>query len=287
MLLHRILSPLHHRYRDWLDERLNPEFVQKLLSLPTRQNEYGYDSFGFNRDEAKIAVLLVQYMYRYYFRAQAYGTEHIPPGRVLLIANHSGQLPFDGMVITGSLLFDMDPPRVARSMIERYVPSLPYVSFILNRWGQVVGTPENCIRLLDDEEVVLVFPEGVGGISKPFSKRYQLQKFGHGFMRLALESRCPIVPVAVIGAEEQAPAFNVEPLAKLFRAPAFPVVPFPPFLPIVPLPVRYRLYFGPPMTIDADPDLDDEEIAPLVAEVRSTIQSMIHLGLKERRHVFW
>ena len=287
MLLHRILSPLHRRYRDWLDRRLNPEFVQKLLSLPTRQNEYGYDSFGFNRDEAKIAVLIVQYIYRYYFRAQAYGTEHIPPGRVLLIANHSGQLPFDGMVITGSLLFNMDPPRVARSMIERYVPSLPYVSFILNRWGQVVGTPENCIRLLDDEEVVLVFPEGVGGISKPFSKRYQLQNFGHGFMRLALESHCPIVPVAVIGAEEQAPAFNVEPLAKLFRAPAFPVMPFPPFLPIVPLPVRYRLYFGPPMTFDADPDLDDEEIAPLVAEVRSTIQSMIHLGLKERRHVFW
>lgn len=282
-----MLDLLRRRYREWLDAGLDREFVQKLESVPTRQNEFGYDPFGFNREDAKIAVLLSRWLYRYYFRVQTFGMDNIPSGRVLLIANHSGQLPFDGWAIASSLLFDLDPPRVARSMIEFYVPSVPYVSYIFMRWGQVVGTAENCIRLLDDDEAVLVFPEGVRGIAKPFSQRYRLQSFGSGFMRLALQTKAPVVPVAVIGAEEQAPSFNVESLARLFGAPSFPLMPFPPFFPIVPLPVRYRIHFGAPMYFDADPDIEEDEIAPMVAEVRSTIQSMVHLGLKERKHIFW
>jgi 1-acyl-sn-glycerol-3-phosphate acyltransferase len=155
------------------------------------------------------------------------------------------------------------------------------------RWGQITGTPENCRRLLEDEEAILVFPEGAKGISKPFTQRYQLQEFGLGFMRLALETRAPVVPIAVIGAEEQAPAVNVKALARLIGAPAFPVQPLPPFFPLLPYPTKYRIYFGDPLSFDGDPDDEDEVLEEKVKHVRNEIQSMIRVGLKERKHIFW
>lgn len=275
------------RWQRFLESRFDREFLQKIQALPTRQNEYGYDAFGFNRDEAIAGIYLAHLFHKYYFRAEVHGIENVPDGRVLLIANHSGQLPFDGLVIGGSMIFDRDPPRIIRSMIERFVPTLPWVGAILARWGQILGTPENCRHLLNDDEAILVFPEGSRGVSKPFSKRYQLQTFGTGFMRLALETNTPVVPVAVIGAEEQAPCFNVKPLARLLGAPAFPLMPIPPFFPAVPLPTKYRLHFGEPMQFTGDPDQDDEELRPAITQVKNTIQSMIHLGLKARKHVFW
>ena len=150
-------------------------------------------------------------------------------------------------------------------MVERYVQTVPFASYLFARWGQITGTPENCRRLLEDEEAILVFPEGAKGISKPFTQRYQLQEFGYGFMRLALETGTPIVPVAVVGAEEQAPAVNLKPLARILGAPAFPVMPLPPFFPILPYPTKYRIYFGEPLRFEGDPDEDDEVIAEKVA----------------------
>lgn len=282
--------------RDWLrgqvsravERRLGSDVEARTRALTVRQNEYGFDPFGFHRDHLKLAVPVVRWLHRSYFRTEVHGIEHLPAaGRVLVIANHSGQLPYDGVVIGASMLLDADPPRMARSMIERYVPTLPFASFILSRWGQITGTPENCRRLLEDEEAILVFPEGARGISKPFSRRYQLEKFGLGFMRLALATGTPVVPVAVIGAEEQAPAVNVKPIARLLGAPSFPVVPYPPFVPLLPLPVKYRVYFGEPMTFAGDPDDDEEVLEELVRSVRNRIQSMIHIGLRGRRHVFW
>jgi 1-acyl-sn-glycerol-3-phosphate acyltransferase len=172
-------------------------------------------------------------------------------------------------------------------MVEKFIPTLPFVSYLLSRMGQITGTPENCRRLLEDGEAILVFPEGVRGISKPYTHKYQLQDFGLGFMRLALENRTPIVPIAVIGAEEQAPAVNFKGLARLLGTPALPISPIPPFIPIVPLPVKYRLYFGEPLSFEGDPDDDDEVIADKVRVVKNSIQSLIHVGLKERKHVFW
>src|SRR5690606_28872430 len=204
----------------------------------------------------------------------------------ILVANHSGQLPFDGLVIGSACFLEPPQPRLVRAMVEFFVPTVPFASYLFSRWGQITGTPENCRRLLAADEAVLVFPEGARGISKPYSKRYQLAEFGKGFMRLALETGSPIVPIAVIGAEEQAPAINVRPLAKLMGMPAFPVVPYPPFLP-VPLPVKYRLYFGEPMRFTGDPDDDDEVLDEKVKQVRNRIQSMIHLGPRARQHVVW
>ena len=264
------------------------DIAGRTQALVVRGNEFGYDEFGLSKDSLKIAARFARWLYRNYFRASAFGIEHIPPtGRVLFVANHSGQLPFDGLVIGAATFLEPAQPRLVRSMVEYFVPSVPFASYLFARWGQITGTPENCRRLLAAEEAVLVFPEGARGISKPFSKRYQLAEFGKGFMRLALEMQAPIIPVAVIGAEEQAPAVNVRPLARLLRTPSFPVVPYPPFVPLLPLPVKYRVYFGEPMSFLGDPDDDEDVLDDKVKQVKHRIQSMIHLGLREREHVFW
>lgn len=257
-------------------------------ALVVHGNEFGFDPFGLSKESLKTATKIARFLYRNYFRASAFGIENIPAhGRVLFVSNHSGQLPFDGLVIGAATFLEPAQPRLVRSMVEYFVPTVPFASYLFSRWGQITGTPENCRRLLASEEAVLVFPEGARGISKDFSKRYQLAEFGKGFMRLALEMQTPIIPVAVIGAEEQAPAINVKSIAKLLRMPSFPIVPYPPFVPLVPLPVKYRVYFGEPMTFTGDPDDDDEVLDEKVKVVRNQIQSMIQVGLKEREHVFW
>ena len=281
--------------RDWVkkrasrfvENRLGDEFASKSQALVVRQNEFGYDPFGFSRDQLKYVMLAARFLYRDYFRATAIDIDKVPAGgRVLLVANHSGQLPYDGVVIGAAMFLEANPPRAVRSMIERFVPTVPFASYLLARWGQVTGTPDNCRRLLENEDAILVFPEGARGISKPFSKRYQLQEFGLGFLRLALETNTPIVPVGVIGAEEQAPAINVKSLAKLFGTPSFPIVPYPPFVPLIPLPVKYRVYFGDSMHFTGDPDDDDEILVEMANQVKTAIASLLERGLKERNGIF-
>lgn len=283
----RVARWLKNQVDGLVTRRLGPDVADRTQALTVRQNEYGFDPFGLDPASIKYPLLFTRWLYRHYFRCETHGLEHVPAGRCLFVANHSGQLPFDGLVIAAALFLDAPHPRIVRSMVERFVPSLPFVSYLLSRWGQITGTPENCRRLLDNEESILVFPEGARGVSKPFSHRYQLTDFGHGFMRLALETHSPVVPVAVIGAEEQAPAVNIKPLARLLGTPAFPVVPYPPFVPIIPLPVKYRLYFGEPLSFEGDPDDEEEIIDDKVRAVKNRIQSMLHLGLRARKGVFW
>jgi 1-acyl-sn-glycerol-3-phosphate acyltransferase len=270
----------------WVDRQFDEDELDRLRSLPTRQNEYGYDPFGFNREEYKTGLLIARFLFKRYFRTRVSGIENVPSGRVLLVANHSGQLPFDAINIHAAMFFNANPPRVVRAMVDRFVPTLPHVGVCFARWGQVLGTSDNCLRLLHDEEAILVFPEGARGIAKPITERYMLKPFGLGFIRLAIETNTPIVPVAVVGAEEQAPAFNVAPLARLINAPAFPIMPFPPFVPILPLPTRYHLLFGEPRQLSGDADDEDEAIAELARQVRLSIESLIRIGRKQRRSIF-
>lgn len=278
-------SQIRERMRRLTYQLGGEQAQRKLESLASDTNEYGVDPFGMDLDYAIAAAGPLLWLYKNYFRVRTYGLEKVPPGRVLLIANHSGQLPVDGAMIAVSMLIEADPPRAVRSMLERWVPTLPYISTIFARCGQVVGTRENCIRLLERDEAILVFPEGTRGINKLYRDRYQLAAFGHGFMRLALATKTPIVPIAVIGAEEQAPAFmNLKPLARLLKMPAFPITPT--LLPF-PLPARYHLHFGDPMVFEGRPDEEDAELGRKVQEVRATIQSMINVGLKERKRIYW
>jgi 1-acyl-sn-glycerol-3-phosphate acyltransferase len=273
------------RLRRWTEQMVAPDQRPRLTSIVKTQNEYGVDPFGFSVDFALAAIAPLIWLYKNYFRVETHGIDKVPAGRVLLIANHSGQLPFDGAMIGVALLTQATPPRAVRSMVEKWVPSLPFVSTFMARSGQIVGTPENCRRLLQAEEAILVFPEGARGISKLWSQRYQLQEFGLGFMRLALETQTPIVPIGVVGAEEQAPALmDVKPLAKLLGFPAFPITPT--LLPF-PLPVKYHLHFGDPLTFQGRPDDEDAELEKKVKVVKNAVQQLIRGGLQERKGVFF
>ena len=266
-------------------ERLAGDKAPRLAAINRPDTEYGVDPFGLDVDYALAAMAPFLWLYKNYFRVETHGLANVPKGRVLLVPNHSGQLPLDGAMIAVALATEADPPRVVRSMTEKWAASLPFVSTVFARAGQIVGTPENCRRLLQAEEAVMVFPEGVRGIAKLWPQRYQLQEFGLGFMRLALETETPIVPVAVIGAEEQAPALlDLKAVGKLFGMPALPVTITG--LPI-PLPTKYRLYFGAPMLFQGRADDEDAELDKKVRQVRTTLQQMIEHGLRERTAVFW
>lgn len=271
-------------------QRTAGEEVERRLALTrTLSGDSGTDPFGLDVEWAKWALGVVWFLHRKYFRADVFGVENVPEGRVLLIANHSGQIPLDGAMIGAAVFFDRERPRIVRSMVEKWVQLQPFVAVLFTRVGQVVGVPENARRLLELGEPILVFPEGSKGISKPFSERYQMTEFGLGFMRLALETKTPIVPVAVVGAEEQyVNLANLGSVAKAVGMPTFPVVPqwFIPGLQL-PLPTKYKIYFGEPMTFEGDPDDDDHVIEEKVYVVKQTIQSMLNRGLRERRGIFF
>ncbi len=278
-------SGLRGLLRRWTAGLGGSDLEERLSRLTAHENEYGVDPFGMDLEFSKAAMAPVLWLYKHYFRAEVTGAENIPQGRVMFIANHSGQLPFDGAMIGVAALVEPRHPRMVRAMVEKWVSTLPYASSLFARLGQVVGTPENCRRLLSNDEAILVFPEGARGINKLWREAYQLQDFGNGFMRLALETGTRIVPVAVIGAEEQAPALaDLKGVARLLGMPAMPVVlqgvPLP-------LPVKYRIRFGEPMTFTGSADDDDAEIERKVREVKGTIQAMLNEGLRERRNIFW
>ena len=276
---------LQQKLREWTYELGGPGTRERLEKLTPPRNEYGVDPYGFDVDFAIAAVAPFAWLYRKYFRVTLHGIERVPAdGRVLLIANHSGQLPFDAAMLETALLLDMDPPRIARALVERWVPTLPFVSPFFARIGQVVGTPENCRRLLAAGEALLVFPEGVRGLNKLFTERYKLRAFSSGFMRLALEANAPIIPIGVVGAEEQAPALvDLKPLAKMLGMPALPITPY--LLPL-PLPVHYHIYFGEPLRFTGSPDADDAELERQAGEVQAAVQGLVNQGLDERPGVF-
>ena len=283
-MLQGVKDGLKTLLRQWTLSLAGPDFERRVMALPQQQNEYGVDPFGFDPDFVTAAIGPFLWLYRHYFRVQTFGIEKVPAGRALLVANHSGQLPLDAAMIAIAMLVEAEPPRAVRSMVEKWVPTLPYVSTFMARAGQIVGTPENCRRLLEAEEAILVFPEGVRGLGKLWPQRYQLQEFGLGFLRLALETRSPIVPVAVIGAEEQSPALvNLKPIANSLKMPYLNITLTG--LPL-PLPAKYRIYFGDPLLLHGQADDEDAELDKKVAIVRDTIQQMIHRGLAERKHVF-
>jgi 1-acyl-sn-glycerol-3-phosphate acyltransferase len=277
---------IRERLRRWTLELGGPGTRERLEKLTPPSNEFGVDPYGFDVDYLQAAVAPVLWFYRKYFRVEPFGLEHVPnEGPVMLVANHSGQLPFDAAMVETACLVDKDPPRAVRALVDKWVPTLPFVSTVFARCGQIVGTPENCRRLLAAGEALLVFPEGTRGLNKPFRKRYELQDFGLGFMRLALESQATIVPVGVVGAEEQAPGLlDVKPLARLLAFPHFPITPT--VLP-VPLPTRYRIWFGEPLLFSGSPDDEDAVLEAQVAQVRAAIARLLARGLEERRHVFW
>lgn len=277
------MSVKHSSYCNFLS--IPEDLEEKIDAAVGPLNSAGFDPWGLHPETLKKSVSFGLWFYRNYFRVKTYGLENLPKGKAMVVANHSGQLPFDGFMLALALLIDAEPARIPRGMMDYWVPSLPFISDIFSRSGAVVGSPLNCLDLLAADQCIMVFPEGTRGLGKPYSKRYQLQNFGSGFMRLAIEGRAPIVPVGIIGAEDLYPgAFNIKLLAKLFGTPYFPVTPLVAMLgPLgtLPLPIQITIRFGKPLTFTGDPDMTDNEISPLVKQVKDLIQAEISDGLRQ------
>jgi len=241
------------------------------------------ERFGFRFDTAVRLFLVTTALHERYFRVECRGIERLPTGPVMLVANHGSHvLSWDGAMILTSCLLRADPPRLVHGMGEHKLMELPILGAAASRIGAVDGRRDTCADLLRAGGAVLTFPEGVKPLSRPFSRRYQLLPFGHGFIHVAMATGAPIVPVAVVGAEEEAPLlFNPRWLARLVGTPVAPITPTIVF----PLPVKYRLHFGAPLRFRgaATPDV----VARHVATVRNALQELIHQGLALRRHVFF
>ena len=270
---------------------LTDELGDHLGRVTTELNEYGYDAFGADPASLRGMLLPAALLYRYWLRVETHGIENVPAGRVLLIANHAGNnFAYDGAMLAMSMLLEAEPPRLVRGMVEFYLPTIPYFGVLLHRAGSVVGTPHNCAQLLDHEEAVMVFPEGARGFVKPYSKRYQLQRFGLGFLRLALETGTPIVPIGIVGSEEQSPGLaDVKWLGRLINSPAFPItLTFPWLGPLgfLPLPVKFRIRYGAPLRFEGDAHDDDAVIEKHVGVVQDRIRELVDDSLAERKGWF-
>lgn len=266
----------------FLKARLVPEELDEHINRIRKPiGTLGYDPWGYNNESVKYGLAAAKPIYEKYFRTQAHGVDHIPAdGPVLIVGNHSGQLPMDGLLVGYALASRKKNPRIPRAMIERFFPTVPWLGNILNQVGAVLGDPVNCARMLDNNEAIIVFPEGARGSGKLYRDRYQLQHFGSGFMHLAMKYKAAVVPVGVVGCEETIPAIaNIKPLAKTLGVPYFPIA-----MPVI-LPAKVHLNFGPPMYFD-DEDLPEEQINERVEQVKGQINSLIDKGLKEREGVF-
>ncbi len=268
---------------------VDPEVSRAVDSLPNRLNEFGYDPWGFHPERAKPLLSLAKRVYDY-FRAEIHGIERLPAGRVLIVPNHGGQIAYDGLVVSMACLLGASPPRWPRAMAERFLPRLPYVFEWFKRSGVVVGDPINCRNLLLDDQAILVFPEGARGSGKVWRDRYKLVDFGRGFMRLALQTDTPIVPVGVVGSEEAVISVHDWRLAaKVVNAPYIPVSPWLPLLgPLAytPLPVRFHLYFGEPLRFSGPWDDEDTAIDQKVEVVKERIRDLLDQGLAARESWF-
>jgi 1-acyl-sn-glycerol-3-phosphate acyltransferase len=246
---------------------------------------HGYDVFGANARWVARAARVTKLVHDRYFRVVSRGAENIPKsGPALLVANHGGTLPVDAIMLWTDVLEHTHPPRLPRPIADHFLLQLPYVGTLAMRTGSVGGTRGNVEKLLESGELLLVFPEGVRGMAKGFSRRYELGPFTVGHAELSLRYRAPIVPTAIIGAEEQMPQVGRLPL-RVFGAPYLPV----PLSPI-PLPVRYRILYGSPIALHAEhppESADDPRVLTQAAErVRHAVERLIDEGLRERDGIF-
>ncbi len=268
------------------------EAVAKILTAPPDRpiDDFGLDPVFY--DEIFPAV---EWLHDRYFRVTTTGAENVPEsGRVLVVANHSGTLPYDAAMLATTVRIHHPMRRHLRPLVENFVYYMPYLGRFMARAGAVRACQENATALLEADQAVLVFPEGVKGVGKLYKKRYRLQRFGRGgAIKLALRTGSPIVPAAIVGAEEAMPLVGkVTWLAGPLGIPYIPITPTLPLLGplgLVPYPTKWFIDFGEPVDISAygkDAVNDRLLVHELNEQVRDTIQNLIADRLAKRRTVF-
>ncbi|MFN2525261.1 MAG: lysophospholipid acyltransferase family protein [Actinomycetota bacterium] len=268
------------------------EFVRRRLA-----GDYPVDDFGYDPELSRTLLLpLMKPLYEKYFRVRTVGIERIPAeGAALLVANHSGTIPLDGAVLQYAVATEHPQRRVLRQIAANLAFRTPFFGPIARKGGAALANDEDAQELLRRGEIVGVFPEGFKGVGKGWSERYRLQRFGRGgFVQLALRNRVPIIPIAIVGAEEAYPMIaNLRVVARIFGFPYFPITPtFPLLGPLgaIPFPSRWLIEFGDPIPMDAYPEDAAEDpmlVFDLSDRVRDTIQQMLYRNLKLRGNAFF
>ncbi len=268
-------------------ELLTPEDEHRIeevfSSLRERYKDYK-DPWGFNLDLCEKTVRTILPLYRSYFKVRVFGAENVQDKPYIVASNHTGQLPIDGAMITLAFAMEVHPPRVLRAMVERFMAQLPFVGDFSAQTGAILGDRGNCEYLIDHGESILVFPEGVRGISKNTPDFYKLRTFSQGFYRIAIQKKTPILPVCVIGAEEMFPfVFHAKKLADMLKVPSMPLS-----LNFLPLPSPIDIYIGEEIAIPThfEEETPEKEVKESVFHIENTIRRMIVHGLKNRRPFF-
>lgn len=274
---------------------LSKEEFERIMSFPIQANEFGFDPFGLERESALLAYIFAKFLYEKWFRVESSGHENIPlKGPAIIAPNHSGVLPLDAAMVSVDIFKKLEPPRLARMVVDYFAAYLPFVNVFMVRSGQIIGHRKNFQMLLEMGELLGVFPEGHKGTGKFFWERYKLRPFNVGFVELSLLNRAPIIPTAIVGAEEQAPMIgNLKPLAKLLNFPYFPITPFFPWLGplgMIPLPTKYYIQYGEPFKFyeEYSPDAvkEPETMRTLADKVQLKVQEMVNELLKKRKSIF-
>jgi 1-acyl-sn-glycerol-3-phosphate acyltransferase len=256
--------------------------------------EYEVDEWGFDQEYFDAVVPFFDFMYKFYWRVEATGVENIPTGgRAMLVSNHSGQLPWDGAMVALAVYRQHPSQRLARTLYASWFPTIPFFSQMFVKCGQTLATEDNGIRLLEQDELIAVYPEGYKGVGKLYKERYRLARFGRGgFIRMALKTGAPIIPVAVVGAEETYISLAKSPtMARLTGFPYFPLSPTWPWLGLlgfVPIPTKWTIQFGEPIAMDGyGPDAAKNLVlvSQLTDQVRNIVQQMIYTRLSQRHSV--
>ena len=267
-------------------QKLSAAELDRVKNLRFADAGNGYAAFGLHPDVVALGLALLGPVYDRYFRVSSYGCADAIPaeGPGVVVANHSGALPIDGAMIWLDVLRHSAPPRIVRTVADHFVPMLPLIGTFFARGGMVGGSRGNARTLLEAGELLLIFPEGVPGISKPFKDRYKLQDWRVGHVELAIRHGAPVIPVGVVGAEEQMPQIGRIPI-QFAGAPFIPIT-VPPF----PMPVHYHLHYGEPIRTDRDyrPEHADDPgaVREAAARVKAAVQTLLDNGVASRPGIF-
>jgi 1-acyl-sn-glycerol-3-phosphate acyltransferase len=255
-----------------------------------------HDDFGFDPEFTDRVQRVALWLYRNFWRVEVDGIRHVPArGRALLVANHAGLVPYDGAMIRTAIIAEHPKPRHARMLVVDWAFAMPFTNMLLVKTGNVLAHPDNAAALLERDELVGVFPEGVRGASKRYRDRYKVQRMGRGgFVQVALRTGSPIIPVAVVGSEELHPVIlDLQRVARLLGLPTVPITPTFPWLGLaglIPLPSKWFIAFGKPIDVSRfGPDAADNPrlVLELTEQVRSWIQDTLRRLLPRRRTIFF
>ena len=260
---------------------VSDDVLARVRRLDLPWNRHGLDLYGTSQVDVARMFTILGFLYRRYFRVRVAGIDNIPKqGRAMLIGNHSGGWAVDALMVLASAFFEKEPPRLAQGMVEKFLTKMPFIAQNSQATGQLTGLPEHAERLLRDDRLLMVFPEGARGTAKLYHERNTLVRFGTGFLRLAMQTKAPIVPFGFVGGGEAVPTvLNLYKLGKMMGVPYIPVTPY--LLPL-PKPVAMRVEYGEPMFFEGTGTEDDEVIFEHVEKVMDRISVLIQRGVKEQ-----